>query len=295
MEKNETPNISKQNSRICLITNAWNEAHQLANLFFTVINQKLTPSIWLFIDDGSVDTTPTELVHLMKKYPNLNVKVIKMPKKTKGNLDTIGIALKKALLTLSESYDYYAKLDADSRMPQSYFEEMVKKFEKDPKLMVASGTIVANGFLEPTQRKIPRGSGMVIRGNFFEKFIADIPEITIDTWIYTKAQIYGFKTWQFDDLLLLQTRPTTQLTTRGSFRNGKLYFYFSHNFVFVIAKAIKLAILERKGSAFLHGYWYGKRKNWKINDKQIRDYYRKKAIVDLFLRLASRFRRSFSL
>ncbi len=273
------PNTKSQ-PKICLISNSWNEAPQLPELFESVASQTLLPAIWLFIDDGSIDETPQVLEHLMKQYPKLNVKVISMPKKKKGNLDKLGIAIKRALSTLTEHYDYYVKLDVDTRMPPHYFEEITKKFEADPKLMVASGVLVVNGKPEPNRRKFARGSGIVIRGWFFELFIPDIPDVTIEAWINTKARFHGYKTYQFDDLVLIQTRPTTQLTAKGSFRNGRLSYYFNYNFLIVLGKAIAYALLRKNGSAILRGYWYTWRERWKIKDHEIKFYYSRYIFVD---------------
>lgn len=272
--------VNQSKPRICLISNSWNEAAQLPELFESVAKQTLLPAIWLFIDDGSTDETPRVLEDLVVKHPQLNVRIISMPRKEKGNLDTLGIVIKKALRTLTEHYDYYVKLDVDTRMPPHYFEEITKRFEQDPKLMVASGVLVVNGKPEPNRRKFARGSGIVIRGWFFERFISDIPDVTIEAWINTKARFHGYKTRQFDDLVLIQTRPTTQLTARGSFRNGRLSYYFNYNFIIVLAKALAYALLRKNGSAILKGYWYTWHQGWKIKDPEIKFYYSRYIFVD---------------
>ncbi len=266
--------------KICLISNSWNEASQLPELFESVAKQTLLPSIWLFIDDGSIDETPQVLEQLKARYPKLNVRIISMPKKRKGNLDKLGIAIKKALNTLTEKYDFYVKLDVDTRMPPHYFEAITKKFREDPQLMVASGVLVVNGKAEPNRRKFARGSGIVIRGWFFERFIPDIPDVTIEAWINTKARFHGYKTLQFDDLVLIQTRPTTQLTAKGSFRNGRLSYYFNYHFLIVLAKALAYLALRKNGSAILRGYWYTWREGWKIKDPEIKFYYSRYIFVD---------------
>ncbi len=274
--------------KVCLVSHSWNEADQLPALFKNISQQTLLPALWLFIDDGSTDNTPEVLAQLSKKYPQLKLKIIQMPKKTKGNLDTIGIALKKAFKSLEEHYDFYVLVDVDTRLPKNYIEKITEKFYHDPKLTVASGVITVNGIPESNKRKFARGTGMTIRGEFLEKLVDQIPEVKIDAWINTKSRIYGFKTFEFDDLKIIQTRPTTQRTAKGSFRNGRLAYYFNYNFLLVLAKALYYLILRKRGSDILRGYWYTKREGWKIKDKEIKTYYHSRIFIDYLKVLVER-------
>ena len=144
-------------SSYLIISNVWNEEGNLDSIFKQLLKQTVKPTQWLMINDGSTDNTPDELEELKLKYSqNIPLTIFSMPKKSRGNLDTLGVAIRTALKNISRRYDFYVKLDIDTVLPANYFEKIFEEFVKDPKLMCASGTIYHKGQKEPNRRKWAR-------------------------------------------------------------------------------------------------------------------------------------------
>lgn len=285
--------------KYCILTNVYNELGNLEPIFKEVLKQTIKPTRWLFIDDGSIDGTSEELELLSDKYSNLPLFIVHLPKKKRGNLDTLGITLKKGIMCLkkehpSENYDYYAKLDVDTRLPPNYYEKIHEYFQKDPRLLVASGTIISNGREEFNRRKFARGSGLVVRAWFLDKYWSLIPDVTIDTWVSARARMLGFKSLQIPDLKLIQTKPTTQLTSKGITRNGRLMYYFDYHFTVILFKMFWLLFMRcQNGFLLLKGYLDARNKGWKIKDPLVRYYFQVKIFLDYMEQLFKRIARIF--
>jgi cellulose synthase/poly-beta-1,6-N-acetylglucosamine synthase-like glycosyltransferase len=258
-----------------LISNVWNEEGNLDSIFKQVSKQSIKPAQWLIINDGSTDNTFRELKELQSRDSNINtISIFSIPPKNKGNLDTLGIAVRKALKSITGKFDFYAKLDIDTVLPSDYFEKIFQEFDKDKKLMCASGTIYYKEKKESNRRKWARGSGLVIRGLFFDYYRNQIPEITLETWIGTLAQIHNYKTKEFPHIKEIQLKPTTQLTKKGVYRRGRLAYYFGFNLLSIIVRAVIAEFVTRKnGKLFLQGYLAAWRMAWKIDNESIRRYW----------------------
>jgi glycosyltransferase involved in cell wall biosynthesis len=264
----------KHSPTFLLLTNVWNEEGNLDSIFTQIAKQTKKPTQWLIINDGSIDNTLEELEEYCKKYSDLNVSIYSMPPKTRGNLDTLGIAIRTALRSVSGKFDYYAKLDIDTVLPNNYFERIFQEFDRDPKLMCASGAIYYKGKKELNRRKWARGSGLIIKGPFFDYYRYDIPEITLETWIGTLARIHGLRTKEFENIREVQLTQTTQLTRKGAFRRGRLAYYFGFNPLSVVIRAIITEFIFRtNGKQFLQGYLIARRRKWQISNKKIRQFW----------------------
>ncbi|MFX0170570.1 MAG: glycosyltransferase family 2 protein [Candidatus Hodarchaeota archaeon] len=257
-----------------LLTNVWNEEGNLNSVFAHIAKQTKKPTYWLIINDGSVDNTLKELKELSSKYSDLEISIYSMPPKTRGNLDTLGVAIRTALKSVNGKFDYYAKLDIDTVLPENYFERIFQEFDKDPKLMCASGAIYYRGKKELNRRKWARGSGLIIKGPFFDYYRHNIPEVTLETWIGTLARIHDFKTKEFPKIKAVQLIQTTQLTKKGAFRRGRLAYYFGFNPLSVFIRAIIAEfVFKTNGKQLIWGYLVARQKKWQINNKKIRHYW----------------------
>jgi len=272
-----------------LISNVWNEEGKLESIFKQISKQTIKPSYWLIINDGSTDNTLKELQKFQSRYSNVPlIAIYSMPRKIRGNLDTLGVSIRTALMSVPQKFDFYAKIDIDTVIPHNYFEKIFYEFNKDPKLMCASGVIYFNN-REKNRRMWARGSGLTIQGPFFEYYRDNIPDITLETWIGTLAKINGYKTKEFRHIKETQLSPTTQLTKKGAFRKGKLAYYFGFNPLSVILRAfIAEFLLRRDGKSLWHGYLIARRNKWKINNELIRQYWFKNILILDFKALFSR-------
>lgn len=126
-----------------LITPARNEAESLARLAPTIIGQTLAPGAWVIVDDGSQDETARVAGDLASEHPW--IQLVRASRERDGirqgrreGRDLL--ALQEGLAALTEPADFVTKLDADLTLPLDYFERLVKEFDADPRLGIASGT-----------------------------------------------------------------------------------------------------------------------------------------------------------
>lgn len=86
----------------------------------------------IIVNDGSTDNTEEVALNIIKKYKNLDIRLIN--KKNGGKASAINVALEKA------STELFAVLDADSRIEKSSIKILVGNFE-DPKTGAAISRI----------------------------------------------------------------------------------------------------------------------------------------------------------
>jgi hypothetical protein len=125
--------------RYVLISPCRDEAAHMRRTLDTVAAQTVLPALWVVVDDGSTDETPRILAEYSKKLPWLRV----VPKANRGQravgpgvieafyqgLDTVNLG----------DYDYLCKLDMDLDLPAGYFEGLMKRMEREPRLGTTSG------------------------------------------------------------------------------------------------------------------------------------------------------------
>jgi glycosyltransferase involved in cell wall biosynthesis len=264
-----------------LISNVWNEEGKLESIFKQISKQTIKPSYWLIINDGSTDNTLKELQKYQSRYSNIPlIAIYSMPRKTRGNLDTLGVSIRTALKSVPRKFDFYAKIDIDTVIPNNFFDKIFYEFNKDPMLMCASGAIYFNNIKEINRRKWARGSGLTIRGPFFDYYRDNIPGVTLETWIGTLAKINGYKTKEIRHIKEIQLSPSTQLTKKGAFRRGRLAYYFGFNPLSIILRTIITEfILRRDGKSLWKGYLIARRNKWKINNELIRQFWFKNSLI----------------
>src|SRR6185503_5899922 len=125
--------------RYCLITPCRDEAKFARRTSECIVNQTITPALWIIVDDGSTDETPQILAEYAAKHSWIKIitRADRGDRKLGGGVidafyagyDTIN----------PDDFDYVTKLDLDLDLPPRYFEEMMLRMEADPRLGVCSG------------------------------------------------------------------------------------------------------------------------------------------------------------
>ncbi|MFX0049675.1 MAG: glycosyltransferase family 2 protein [Candidatus Hodarchaeota archaeon] len=271
-------------SNLCVVIKVYNEFNLLEGCIRSLLCQVLVPNQVIIVDDGSPDPNVSkEITRLSRDYSQLKIQLLRLALKPKPNLDTVGRTWKHAWYEIKKKgqFDYFGMLDADTRLEENYYEEIISEIEKNPKIMCASGTIKiktqTNEYIEQINigakvgRKDARGSGKVIRTAFLEEIKDfEFPEVDWDTWINTKAKVRGFKSPQIDNVFLYQERPTTRVIGKDQFRNGRLTYHFGYNPILLL---LKMILAKRGASTILRGYLDARRKKWKLKDSEVRKYF----------------------
>ena len=125
--------------RYVLITPCRDEARYARRTLDSVAAQSVPPALWVVVDDGSTDLTPSILAEYTAKLPYLRV----IRRKDRGFRQLGGgvvDAFYDGYRTIDPSqFDYLCKLDLDVDLPPRYFELLMERMEADPRLATCSG------------------------------------------------------------------------------------------------------------------------------------------------------------
>ena len=105
----------------------------------TVAAQSEPPALWLIVDDGSTDQTPAILAEYAAKYP-----FIKILRRDDRGFRKLGGGVIDAFYHGYETinpndFDYVCKIDLDLELPPKYFQSLMDRMERQPRIGTASG------------------------------------------------------------------------------------------------------------------------------------------------------------
>lgn len=273
--------------RYILITPAKNEERSLPSLIQSVVNQTIKPALWVIVDDGSSDKTP-EIIKDAKEKNNW-IQTIRLKEGKRDIGKHYAYVCRKGFdfsyeycKTNSIRYEYIGLLDADMILCTDFFDKLIKEFEKNPELGIASGGIYYNNGViwEKGREELPRGGARVWRRKCFEETGGYLLTYSPDSVSNVKAKLRGWETKQFKKIKAIQTRKTSSAEGfwRGYWANGVSSYFLNTNPVFVMLKGVKYLFRRPYyiGLAYLWGY-FGSfiRKQEQIDDEEIRKYYYK--------------------
>ena len=124
-----------------LITAAKNEELFIGNTIQSVLNQTIKPERWIIVSDGSTDRT-NAIVDLYKNKNNF-IDLIALPPNKERNFSSKVNALNMALKKFEGmKFNFIGNLDADVTLDKSYYEDVFRTFQSNPKLGIAGGIIL---------------------------------------------------------------------------------------------------------------------------------------------------------
>lgn len=258
------------------------EAEKLPSCLESLLNQTILPNLVIIVDDGTPDTSVFKEYMLWIRHNHnqgLNVTYCQGSVPKKPNLDTVGKAMNyvfhhKVCIGSKPKHDYLSIIDVDTLPSETYYEQILDEMKADPDLICASGVIHAGGKKEELisakviKRKDARGSGKVVRCDFLANIPLEyFPEVAWDTWINTKAKLAGKKALQLAGIVLYSSRPTTRVSNRDNFRDGRLTYHFGYNPLLLLYKVVF------RGLDVLRGYLDARKKQWKLPDDEVRKWF----------------------
>ena len=285
--KEENCNYPRQ---YILLTVAKDEEKNLPNLIQSVLTQTLKPLVWVIVDDGSTDDTPNILREIKKKYNWIQIiQLGKNPRdvgKHYARICNIGFDLAiKYCETNNLQYDYIGIVDADMTFGTEFFDKLIREFEKNPKLGIASGSVYSNIhnklISEDCREDLPMGSPRLWRRECFEEdggyYISHFP----DSVSNVSATLKGWETKIFKDLKAIQARRThsAEGLWHGYKIIGKSDYFRGYHPLFMVAKVIGTLCKWPcyMGIAYFWGYFGSVlRREDKIDNVEIKNYYRNK-------------------
>jgi hypothetical protein len=266
-------------SRYLLISNLYNEEENVEGLFDTVEAQVHRPGLWLIVDDGSTDRTFQALTERSLRT-TLPVRIWRGPRKESPDYDTIGAAIRNALLSLEPAeyrgFDYYCHLDADSRVFPEYFRDLLDRMDRDSTLGMASGTVWFGGSMERTRRDLARGTGRATKAVVWLSVERErLPDFVSDAFFNAKTAMMGYRSTVFGDLKIRQTRRTGVPTLR---RKGELMAIHRYNPLLVIGHALKALWRGQSPIPMILAYSRGL-KGRRMNDPEVAKYFQRRMVL----------------
>ncbi|HEU4945115.1 MAG TPA: glycosyltransferase family A protein [Solirubrobacterales bacterium] len=274
-------------AELLLVTPARDEAAHLERTIRAVAAQTQRPDLWLIVDDGSTDATPEILSRAAAELPF--VRVLRAPQLDQGgDQDRLAVAAEArafnwALSTHNlDDYTHIGKLDADVELPTEYFERLLERFERAPRLGVGGGGLLERGRAGWQLTKVPdyhvRGALKLYSRECFAAIGGVEERLGWDTIDETYARMEGFATRSFPELAARHHRPvaTRGGTLRGRARHGRCAYILRYSGWWVALRSLKVACSRPyglSGLAFFYGYARSLvRRDARVEDERFRRF-----------------------
>jgi len=244
----------KQTS-LALITPAYNEAGYIEETIRSVLAQTILPQCWLIVDDGSTDETASIVKTYARKHSFIRYYFRTRPKKQAYFASNVFAIMEGYRQLASSSPDFLGILDADIRLPPTYYQEILTRFAQDDRLGIASGIYenLINGRLHKVlndRRSTPKAI-QVFRRRVFDDIqgFMPLPYGGEDTVACFMARMRGWKVWSFPEIKVVHLRPTgTGANSRMlavRFRQGICEYHLATQPLFFFLKSARRAVRER--------------------------------------------------
>lgn len=247
--------------RIALATPLKDEESFIGDMVHSILQQKIRPTLWVIVDDGSTDKTPQIIEEYCRSFNFMEL--VRLPPRLErkpGGEGAIGVALTRIDST---QFDYIARFDADLLFEPDYFARLLKEFESNPHLGIAGGCLYIEKDGQRVLEKAPeyhvRGALKMYRSECFAQLGGLATEIGWDTIDEVSAWVWGWETHSFPEIEVIHRRPTglgIHETKAYRERGRAEYLTWSHPF-FILLKAAKVALKNPShGWNFVSGVLY---------------------------------------
>jgi len=251
-----TENICMKKDYV-LITPAYNEEKNIERLIKSVVAQTILPRKWIIVNDGSVDQTGEIIAMYESKYDfiqNLPLERENKAIESYYSRKTQVFLLGYKNIDNNLKYDFLGSLDADLSFEPTYYENMLKEFEANPRLGLAGGKYIyeLGGKIQKVlidDTCVP-GSLQLFRRQCYEQIGGYVPLKYggDDTLASITARMRGWETRSFSRYQVIQHRPvgTAEKTIlRAKFYQGFTEYGVATHPLFLLAKSIRRMFLEK--------------------------------------------------
>lgn len=208
--------------------------------------QTVRPALWVIVDDGSKDRTPSILEKAARECSWIRW----VAREDRGHR-AVGKGVVEAFYTglqaIDVPYDYIGKLDGDVVLSPTYIERIMERFHADPKLAAASGKIFQRRGEHLVEEfmidGMVAGAFKIYRRAVFEEIGGFVPEVMWDGIAFHRTRMAGYRTASFPDpeLRIEELRPlgTSEGSVyRGRLRHGRGQWFMGSTLLYVVASGI---------------------------------------------------------
>lgn len=231
-----------------LLTAARNEESYIEDTILSVVAQKRRPLKWVIISDGSTDETDRIIQSYVKQYDF----IVYARRDEKSD----GISFARKVFALRHGYgllagleyQFIGNLDADITFDESYYENLLEEFQKNPKLGIAGGMLFeeSNGKFTPRylseMRYVP-GGVQLFRRTCYEQVGGYLPSRWggEDTIALVMARMNGWEVKSIPGIHGFHNKSSvvTRGLLRERFRNGVMFYALGSHPTFEVIKSMQ--------------------------------------------------------
>lgn len=269
------------------------EEEYIEKTIASVVAQTVLPAQYVIVDDGSHDKTAAIIDAAAQRYPFITA--LHRPDRgyrnsAGGEVDAFYHGFKSIIVT---DWDFIVKLDGDLSFGTDYFERCLAYFAADHSLGLGSGIIFnsVNGALqlERTPRFHVRGAAKMYRRQCWEAIDGMLNIPGWDTLDEVKANMLGWKTHSFTNLIIVQHRVTGEAVGcwKNAVKNGTGSYISGYHPLYLLVKAVKRAFRKPyfvESTGLLYGFIRAHfKKVQRVNDRRLIKYLRRQQLKRLFL------------
>jgi biofilm PGA synthesis N-glycosyltransferase PgaC len=243
-----------------IITPARNEAENLPRLAGCLREQTLPPAEWVIVDNGSTDDTKAVAERIAAEAPS--VRVVDSPGEaspTRGG--PVARAFSAGIGRVSACIDVVIKVDADITVEPDYFEQLVREFEDDPSLGIASGIcleLVDGSWMarHVTGDRV-RGASRAYRRSCLEDVMPLENRPGWDGIDEVRAIARGWRTGSIQSLAFYHHRKVGERDRsrrRQLYETGRANYYGGYRPSYLVLRALYRACREPAALALIAGY-----------------------------------------
>jgi poly-beta-1,6-N-acetyl-D-glucosamine synthase len=254
---------------ILIVSPVRNEAAHIERLARSLAAQKVAPSAWMVLDDGSTDDTWAILQSLRGEVPFLLFRRASTDCEVECGRDRLAAAAAPRAFNAAlegfdpSEFDFIGKLDGDVELPPDYFERLLERFATDPDLGIACGDLVER-FDDGWRRiAIPshhvHGALKLYRRSCFQAIGGVRETLGWDTIDEVTARALGYHTRSYRDIVVKHHRHwgSADGKLRGRARHGRAAWLLGYGPGWAALRALKLMTVRPvgiSGLSFYYGY-----------------------------------------
>jgi len=252
--------------RVAAIMPARNEENFIGKTLAALFDQHTRPSKVIVVNDGSTDRT-ADIASAA------GAEVVDMPDRgynVQGMPVLAGVINRGLQQLQARGYgndgDYVLILGADHVLPPNYITAVLDAMAADRKLALCSGVIAGERSI------VPRGSGRVVRADFWQSIGFRYPEnYGFETYLVLKAQQQGYKVKVLRDLVTQTLRKTGRNYKKSVYISyGKSLRALGYSRLYSAARIGLVSIKNPKGGFYmLQGYMSG---DVQVYDPELRSF-----------------------
>ena len=242
------PHAGSADSReYVLMTAAYNEEASIAQTIESVIAQSILPKRWVIVSDASSDRTD-EIVNAYAANHDF-ICFLRRSRAPGRSFGSKVSALQQGCKLLDDvDSEFIGNLDADVTIGPTYFQDLIARFDQNPRLGVVGGYVYEESNGEFRSRRGNRTYSIAHAGQFLRRECYRaiggyvVLEYGGEDWhAQTSARMLGWEASAFPEIKILHHRHTGtgDNVVRHRFRQGRMDYSFGSRPLFETLKCLE--------------------------------------------------------